>query len=100
MLLSGEQIDADVGGGLPSPIGEEPAVAEEVSSLRAWMYSGGNPVRPAYGGLTRDPAGFRIRPESSCVGMRDSLDAYEAVVGLNVGRCWLGFLGCAGDRRG
>jgi len=29
VLLSGDQIDAGVGGGLPSPIGEELAVLEE-----------------------------------------------------------------------
>jgi len=29
VLLSEEQTDADVGAGLPSPIGEEPAVVEE-----------------------------------------------------------------------
>ena len=46
------------------------------------------------------PVTSAVVPESSCVGMRDSLDAYEAVVGLNVGRCWLRLLGCAGNRRG
>ena len=50
--------------------------------------------------LHLSPRGFPIRPESSCVGMRDSLDAYEAVVGLNVGRCWPRLLGCVGNRRG
>jgi hypothetical protein len=29
VLLSEERIDADVGAGLPGPIGEEPAVLEE-----------------------------------------------------------------------
>jgi hypothetical protein len=33
VLLSGEQIDADVGAGLPSPIGEEQAFLEEVSRV-------------------------------------------------------------------
>jgi hypothetical protein len=42
----------------------------------------------------------QLTPETDLGGMRDSLDAYEAVVGLDVGRCWLGLLGCAGNRRG
>src|SRR5712672_2546700 len=46
------------------------------------------------------PVTSAVVPESSCVGTRDSLDAYETVVGLNVGRCWLRLLGCAGNRRG
>jgi hypothetical protein len=62
VLLSGEQTDADVGAGLPSPIGEEPAVVEEVSSLQAWVYSGGNPARPAYKGLTKGSRGFPDSP--------------------------------------
>jgi hypothetical protein len=50
VLLSKEQIDADVDAGLPSPIGEESAVLKEVSSLQFWVFSGGNPARPAYKG--------------------------------------------------
>src|SRR5215470_4964429 len=46
------------------------------------------------------PVTSAVVPDSSCVGMRYSLDAYEAVAGLDVGGCWLRLLGCAGDHRG
>ena len=33
-------------------------LSRRVSSLQAWMYSGGNPARPAYKGLTKGSRGF------------------------------------------
>jgi hypothetical protein len=97
----GEQIGADAGAALPSPIGEEPAVLEEglvAPGLDVQRRQPGQAgVKGADEGIPR-VSGFARKVLVLACG--PSLDAYEAVVGLNVGRCWPRLLGCAGDRRG
>ena len=72
-------------------------VAGDPGDVRAVLGRATAMARPK---LPLAPVTSAVVPESSCVGMRASLDVYEAVAGLNVGRCWLRLLGCAGDRRG
>jgi len=52
-VLSGEQIGADVGAGLPDPIGEGLAVLEEGLAAPGPGDSEGNRARPTHKGLTK-----------------------------------------------
>ncbi len=86
-MLSGAQIGADVGAGLPDPIGEGLAVIEEGLAAPGSGDSEGNRVcgfratAMAPPKLRLAPVTSAVVPDSSCVGMRDPLDAYEAVIG-------------------
>jgi hypothetical protein len=64
VLVSEKQIDADVGAGLPSPIGEEPAVLEEGLVAPGLDVQRGNPARPAYKGLTKGSRGLPDSPRN------------------------------------
>src|SRR5690348_2476665 len=101
VLLSEEQTDADVGAGLPSPIGEEPAVVED------GLVAPGLDVQrrqPGQAGLQAADEGI---PPVSGFARKVLVLAYGTPLmrmrrwlGLNVGGCWPRLLGCAGNRRG
>ena len=61
-MLSGEQIGADVGAGLPGPIGERLAVLEEGLAAPGPGDSEGNRARPTYKGLTKGSRGCADPP--------------------------------------
>ena len=61
-MLSGEQIGAAGGAGLPDPIGEGLAVLEEGLAAPGPGDSEGNRARPAHKGLTKGSRGFADSP--------------------------------------